>query len=75
MALVSAASCLMTFGTFRAWMHARRVLPCSAAFLTAFRAVAVGKFGQVILDSSSVGLWLLRACGQKVQFARHLPWL
>jgi hypothetical protein len=29
----------------------------------------------VILDSSSAGLWLVRACGQKVQFARHLPWL
>jgi hypothetical protein len=54
-------------------MHTRRIFPLRAAFWMALMAVVVGNRGHVTLESSSAGLWLWRAWGQKVQLAWHLP--
>jgi hypothetical protein len=54
-------------------MHTRLIFSFSFVALRAFRTFAVGKVGHVTLESSSVLLLLALACGQKPQFAEHLP--
>ena len=54
-------------------MQVRFIFLLLYAFSIAVMAVLVGNVGHVILERSSVLLWLVLAWGQKVQFAVHLP--
>jgi len=54
-------------------MHTRLIFPFSVAVLRASRTFVVRKVGHVTLERSSVLLLLALACGQKPQFAEHLP--
>lgn len=54
-------------------MQVRFIFLLLYAFSISVMAVLVGNVGHVILERSSVLLWLVLAWGQKVQFAVHLP--
>lgn len=56
-------------------MQTRFILSSLTAFSIPLRTRLVGKTGHEILESMSVLLWLSLACGQKPQFAEHLPFL
>ena len=54
-------------------MHMRLISPFSTEIPSSVNALLMGKSGQVTLESASALAPLPLACGQKAQFALHLP--